>query len=53
MAGPTQPLCHCRAEEGSDVEEDQGRAGGAPGAWNVNWEDCFNKPSSLQMLGEG
>ncbi|KAF3847518.1 hypothetical protein F7725_020546 [Dissostichus mawsoni] len=32
---PTQPLCHCRAEEGSDMDEVQGRAAWAPGAWNM------------------
>lgn len=54
--GPTQPLCQ-RAEEGSDLEEQRrrsrGRAGGAPGAWNVNWEDCFNKALIFADAGRG
>lgn len=40
----TQRLCRRRAKEGSDVEGGAAEAGeGPPGAWNVNWEDCFNK----------
>ncbi len=55
--GPTQLLCHCRAKEGSDLEEQwrrsRGRAGGAPGARNVNWEDCFNKALIFADAGRG
>lgn len=53
----TQRLCRCRAEEGSDLEEQwrrpRGRAGGAPGARNVNWEDCFNKALIFADAGRG
>lgn len=55
--GHTQLLCHCRAEEGSYLEEQwrrsMGRAGGAPGARNVNWEDCFNKALIFADAGRG
>lgn len=59
VAGPghTQLLCHCGAEEGSDLEElwrrSRGRAAGAPGARNVNWEDCFNKALISADAGRG
>lgn len=48
--GYTQRLCQPGAEEGSDVE---GWGGGAPGAWNVNWEDCFNKALIFANAGRG
>lgn len=28
-------------------------AAGAPGAWNVNWEDCFNKVLIFANAGRG
>lgn len=32
----------------------EGRASaGAPGAWNVNWEDCFNKALIFANAGRG
>lgn len=38
-----------RVEEGK-----AGRAAaGAPGAWNVNWEDCFNKALIFANAGRG
>lgn len=51
MAGQvsTQLLCHCRAEEGLGLEE----GNGAPGARNVNWEDCFNKALIFADAGRG
>lgn len=34
--------------------EERGRAAaGAPGTWNVNWEDCFNKALICANAGRG
>lgn len=30
-----------------------GGCDGAPGAWNVNWEDCFNKALIFANAGRG
>lgn len=36
------------------MEERVGGGGdGAPGAWNVNWEDCFNKALIFANAGRG
>lgn len=55
--GPTQSLCRLIAEKGSDLEEQwngsRGRASGASGARNVNWEDCFNKTLIFADAGRG
>lgn len=53
--GPTQLPCHCI--EGSNLEKQYrrstGSAGRAPGARNVNWEDCFNKALIFADAGRG
>lgn len=55
--GPTQCLCHLIAEKGLGLEEQwnrsRGRASGAPGARNVNWEDCFKKALIFADAGRG
>lgn len=55
--GPTHSLCHVVAATGSALEEQwngsRGRASGASGARNVNWQDCFNKALILADAWRG